>query len=158
MCRLSLPVRVDTLRTQQELEWLQAKYIGTGHLDMLSWEWKTDIHCDMNASIVGHPLIISYITLAQNEPSAKIRANLAQASLHPVVVVIARLRLINLVLTLVENATADGTRSLQGKWNEDSCAHGTPFCCLVEYGRCLGGSPANIEPACIRHHDTRPGS
>ncbi|KAK3331049.1 splicing factor 3B subunit 10-domain-containing protein [Apodospora peruviana] len=74
----------DKLRTQQELERLQAKYIGTGHPDTTSWEWKTNIHRDTNATIVGHPPLLAYVALAQNEPAAKVRARLIRKMLQPV--------------------------------------------------------------------------
>ncbi|KAL8285330.1 hypothetical protein RB597_002423 [Gaeumannomyces tritici] len=61
----------DKLRSQQELERLQAKYIGTGHPDTTSWEWKTNIHRDTYSSIAGHPPLAAYMALAQNEPVAK---------------------------------------------------------------------------------------
>ncbi|KAK4155171.1 splicing factor 3B subunit 5/RDS3 complex subunit 10 [Chaetomidium leptoderma] len=63
----------DKLRNQQELERLQAKYIGTGHPDTTSWEWKTNIHRDTYSSIAGHPPLLSYLALAENEPVAKVR-------------------------------------------------------------------------------------
>ncbi|KAK9777360.1 putative Splicing factor 3B subunit 10-domain-containing protein [Seiridium cardinale] len=61
----------DKLRTQQELERLQAKYIGTGHPDTSSWEWRTNIARDTYSSIVGHPPMLAYHSLAMGEPSAK---------------------------------------------------------------------------------------
>ncbi|KAK1758455.1 splicing factor 3B subunit 5 [Echria macrotheca] len=74
----------DKLRTQQELERLQAKYIGTGHPDTTSWEWKTNIHRDTYSSIVGHPSLLSYMALAQNEPAVKLRAELIRKMLQPI--------------------------------------------------------------------------
>jgi splicing factor 3B subunit 5 len=71
-----LQTQADKLRNQQELERLQAKYIGTGHPDTTSWEWKTNIHRDTQSSIVGHPPLLSYIALAQNEPIAKVRTEM----------------------------------------------------------------------------------
>ncbi|PON29207.1 hypothetical protein TGAM01_v202315, partial [Trichoderma gamsii] len=68
--------QADKLRNQQELERLQAKYIGTGHPDTSSWEWRTNIHRDTYASIVGHRPLLSYISLAENEPLTKTRAQL----------------------------------------------------------------------------------
>ncbi len=65
--------QADKLRNQQELERLQAKYVGTGHPDTTSWEWKTNIHRDTYASIAGHPPLLSYIALAENEPTSKVR-------------------------------------------------------------------------------------
>ncbi|KAF7529916.1 hypothetical protein G7054_g9740 [Neopestalotiopsis clavispora] len=61
----------DKLRIQHELERLQAKYIGTGHPDTSSWEWRTNISRDTYSSIVGHPPMLAYHALAQGEPSAK---------------------------------------------------------------------------------------
>ncbi|TLD32992.1 hypothetical protein PspLS_01371 [Pyricularia sp. CBS 133598] len=66
----------DKLRSQQELERLQAKYIGTGHPDTTSWEWKTNIQRDTYSSIAGHPPLVAYISLAENEPVAKTRAQM----------------------------------------------------------------------------------
>ena len=75
--------QADKLRTQQELERLQAKYIGTGHPDTTSWEWKTNIHRDTYSSIIGHQPLLSYMALAQNEPATKIRAELIRVSNPP---------------------------------------------------------------------------
>ncbi|KAI0391722.1 splicing factor 3B subunit 5/RDS3 complex subunit 10 [Xylariaceae sp. FL0594] len=73
----------DKLRTQQELERLQAKYIGTGHPDTTSWEWRTSISRDTYSSLVGHPSQLAYISLAQNEPAAKTRAQLIRKMIQP---------------------------------------------------------------------------
>ncbi|KAI1109654.1 splicing factor 3B subunit 5/RDS3 complex subunit 10 [Nemania sp. NC0429] len=73
----------DKLRTQQELERLQAKYIGTGHPDTTSWEWRTNISRDTYSSLVGHPPQLAYIALAQNEPAAKVRAQLIRKMIQP---------------------------------------------------------------------------
>jgi splicing factor 3B subunit 5 len=72
----TLPQQADKLRNQQELERLQAKYVGTGHPDTTSWEWKTNIHRDTYSSIAGHPPLLSYIALAENEPVAKVRVQM----------------------------------------------------------------------------------
>ncbi|KUI64923.1 hypothetical protein VM1G_00497 [Cytospora mali] len=77
-------MKADKLRTQQELERLQSKYIGTGHPDTTSWEWKTNIHRDTKASIVGHTPLLAYMSLAQNEPMAKVRAQLIRQMVQPV--------------------------------------------------------------------------
>lgn len=70
------PIQADKLRTQQELERLQAKFIGTGHPDTTSWEWRTNVHRDTYTSIVGHRPLLSYVSLAENEPLNKTRAKL----------------------------------------------------------------------------------
>ncbi|KAJ4298498.1 hypothetical protein N0V88_003528 [Collariella sp. IMI 366227] len=73
----------DKLRNQQELERLQAKYVGTGHPDTTSWEWKTNIHRDTYSSIAGHPPLLSYLALAENEPVAKVRVQMIRKMLQP---------------------------------------------------------------------------
>ncbi|CAH0039364.1 unnamed protein product [Clonostachys solani] len=75
----------DKLRNQQELERLQAKYVGTGHPDTTSWEWRTNIQRDTYSSIAGHRPLLSYIALAENEPVAKVRAQMirVRAALAP---------------------------------------------------------------------------
>jgi splicing factor 3B subunit 5 len=83
LIRLANPIQADKLRTQQELERLQAKYIGTGHPDTSSWEWKTNVHRDTKASVVGHTPLLSYMALAQNEPMAKLRAQLIRQMVQP---------------------------------------------------------------------------
>ncbi|OLN97253.1 hypothetical protein CCHL11_07713 [Colletotrichum chlorophyti] len=74
----------DKLRNQQELERLQAKYVGTGHPDTTSWEWKTNIYRDTYSSIVGHPPMVSYMALAENEPTQLLRARLIRKMMQPV--------------------------------------------------------------------------
>ncbi|KAJ4140338.1 hypothetical protein NW768_001697 [Fusarium equiseti] len=69
-------LQADKLRTQQELERLQAKYVGTGHPDTTSWEWRTNIQRDTYSSIAGHRPLLSYIALAENEPISKVRAQM----------------------------------------------------------------------------------
>ncbi|KAG6228817.1 hypothetical protein E4U25_002815 [Claviceps purpurea] len=66
----------DKLRTQQELDRLQAKYIGTGHPDTTTWEWRTNLQRDTYASIAGHRPLLAYIALAENEPLVKVRARM----------------------------------------------------------------------------------
>ena len=73
----------DKLRTQQELERLQAKYIGTGHPDTTSWEWRSNIMRDTYSSIAGHPPHLAFVALAQNEPASKVRAQLIRKMIQP---------------------------------------------------------------------------
>ncbi|KAI0384588.1 splicing factor 3B, subunit 5 [Hypomontagnella monticulosa] len=73
----------DKLRTQQELERLQAKYVGTGHPDTTSWEWRTNVMRDTYSSYVGHPPQLAYLSLAQNEPAAKVRAQFLRKMIQP---------------------------------------------------------------------------
>lgn len=59
-------LQADKLRTQQQLEALQNKYIGTGHADMTKDEWTDNIVRDSYSSFVGHPPLLYYMSLAQN--------------------------------------------------------------------------------------------
>jgi splicing factor 3B subunit 5 len=73
---LTTPQQADKLRNQQELERLQAKYVGTGHPDTTSWEWKSNIYRDTYSSIAGHPPLLSYLALAENEPASTVRVRM----------------------------------------------------------------------------------
>ncbi|QPC70075.1 hypothetical protein HYE68_000827 [Fusarium pseudograminearum] len=66
-----------------QLERLQAKYIGTGHPDTTSWEFRTNIQRDTYSSIAGHRPLLSYIALAENEPIAKVRAQMIRKMVQP---------------------------------------------------------------------------
>lgn len=72
--------QADKLRTQQELERLQIKHIGTGHTDYPGWEWKTNIYRDTYSNLVGHPAQMAYMALALNEPASKIHPKLVWVS------------------------------------------------------------------------------
>ncbi|CAK7200830.1 hypothetical protein SEUCBS139899_003529 [Sporothrix eucalyptigena] len=73
----------DKLRAQQELERLQQKYIGTGHPDTTSWEWKSNIMRDTYSSLAGHPPMLAYLSLAQGEPASKTRFKLLKNMVQP---------------------------------------------------------------------------
>lgn len=73
----------DKLRAQQELERIQQKYVGTGHPDTTSWEFRTNMMRDTYASIIGHPPMLAYIALANNEPVAKTRFRLIKKMVMP---------------------------------------------------------------------------
>ncbi|OAG44344.1 hypothetical protein AYO21_01340 [Fonsecaea monophora] len=57
----------DKLRTLQQLESLQAKYVGTGHADTTRYEWSQNIVRDSLASYVGHPPLLAYMALGLGE-------------------------------------------------------------------------------------------
>ncbi|KAK8211563.1 hypothetical protein M8818_003218 [Zalaria obscura] len=59
----------DKLRTTQQLEALQNKYIGTGHADTTKFEWTSNIARDSYASYVGHPPLLQYMSLALGDAS-----------------------------------------------------------------------------------------
>ncbi|KAL9022838.1 MAG: hypothetical protein Q9180_008549 [Flavoplaca navasiana] len=64
----------DKLRTQQQLEQLQARDVGTGRADTTKFEWASNIHRDSLASYIGHPPLLAYMSLGMGEPKEKVRA------------------------------------------------------------------------------------
>jgi splicing factor 3B subunit 5 len=75
----------DKLRTTQQLEALQNKYIGTGHADTTKFEWTSNIARDSYASYVGHPPLLQYMTLAMGETSREeMRVKLIEKMVRPV--------------------------------------------------------------------------
>lgn len=64
----------DKLRTLQNLEALQARYIGTGHADTTKYEWTSNIIRDSCASYVGHPPLLEYMAIGMGESKEKVRA------------------------------------------------------------------------------------
>ncbi|KAF1350950.1 splicing factor 3B subunit 5/RDS3 complex subunit 10 [Delphinella strobiligena] len=78
-------VSADKLRTTQQLEALQNKYIGTGHADTTKFEWTSNIMRDSYASYVGHPPLLEYMTLAMGESSREeMRVKLIEKMVRPV--------------------------------------------------------------------------
>ncbi|CAF9927988.1 MAG: hypothetical protein GOMPHAMPRED_004567 [Gomphillus americanus] len=73
----------DKLRTQQQLEQLQARYVGTGHADTTKFEFVTNIHRDSLASYIGHPPLLSYMAIGLGEPREKVRAMLIEKMVQP---------------------------------------------------------------------------
>ncbi|KAK5682268.1 hypothetical protein LTS10_005394 [Elasticomyces elasticus] len=68
----------DKLRTQQQLEALQNKYIGTGHADTTKHEWTSNIARDSYASYQGHPPLLHYMSIGMEE--ANVRKGVPQVS------------------------------------------------------------------------------
>lgn len=63
----------DKLRTLQNLEALQARYVGTGHADTTKYEWLQNLSRDSYASYIGHPAMLSYMAVGMGEPKEKVR-------------------------------------------------------------------------------------
>ncbi|POS87642.1 splicing factor 3B [Erysiphe pulchra] len=61
----------DKLRAQQQLEALQARYVGTGHADTTKFEWTSNIQRDSCASYIGHPPLLTYMAIGLGEPREK---------------------------------------------------------------------------------------
>lgn len=68
----------DKLRTLQQLEHLQQKYIGTGHADTTRHEWTNNIVRDSYASYIGHPALLSYMSLGMGECREVVRASFVE--------------------------------------------------------------------------------
>lgn len=68
----------DKLRTLQNLESLQARYVGTGHADTTKYEWVSNIMRDSHASYVGHPPLLSYMAVGMGEPKEKVRTKMIE--------------------------------------------------------------------------------
>lgn len=66
-----------------QLEHLQSKYIGTGHADTTKHEWLTNQHRDTFASILGHPDLLNFMAICENETKARIRFNMVEKMLQP---------------------------------------------------------------------------
>ncbi|KAF2738833.1 splicing factor 3B, subunit 5 [Polyplosphaeria fusca] len=74
----------DKLRAQQQLEALQARYVGTGHADTTKHEWLQNIQRDTLASIIGHPPMLLYQSIAHGECREKTRIRLLERMIQPV--------------------------------------------------------------------------
>jgi splicing factor 3B subunit 5 len=81
--QLTLP-KADKLRAQQQLEALQARYVGTGHADTTKFEWTSNIQRDSYASYVGHPPLLSYMAIGMGECREKVRAQMVEKMIQPV--------------------------------------------------------------------------
>ncbi|KAE9975087.1 hypothetical protein EG328_000504 [Venturia inaequalis] len=68
----------DKLRTQQHLEALQTRHVGTGHADTTKFEWTSNIMRDTYASYVGHPQLLSYMALGMGESKEKVRVKMIE--------------------------------------------------------------------------------
>jgi splicing factor 3B subunit 5 len=68
----------DKLRTLQQLESLQAKYVGTGHADTTRYDWSNNIVRDSLASYVGHPPLLQYMALGMGESKEVARGQLIE--------------------------------------------------------------------------------
>lgn len=74
----NLCTMADKLRTLQQLESLQAKYVGTGHADTTRYEWSQNIVRDSLASYVGHPPLLAYMALGMGENKEVVRGQMIE--------------------------------------------------------------------------------
>jgi splicing factor 3B subunit 5 len=73
----------DRESINQQLEHLQARYVGTGHADTTKWEWLVGVHRDSYASYAGRPNLASFFAVAQNESVGRVRYEFLQKMLLP---------------------------------------------------------------------------
>lgn len=76
--------QADKLRTQQQLEALQSRYVGTGHADTSKFDWTANIHRDTYASYVGHPPLLAYLSVGLGECREKVRGVMIERMVRPV--------------------------------------------------------------------------
>lgn len=62
---------------------VQSKYAGIGHADIGKFEWLVNQHRDTYASIIGHPTLLSYISVAENVSLGRKRFELLEKMLQP---------------------------------------------------------------------------
>lgn len=78
------PTMADKLRAQQQLEALQARYIGIGSADTSKHEWTSNMARDSLASYVGHPPLLQYMSIGMGQPREKTRVQLLERMIQPV--------------------------------------------------------------------------
>lgn len=76
--------QADKLRTQQQLESLQQKYVGTGHADTTRHEWTSNIARDSYSSYVGHKPLLHYMAIGSGECMEKVRMKCMEMMVQPV--------------------------------------------------------------------------
>ncbi|KAJ8110206.1 hypothetical protein OPT61_g6894 [Boeremia exigua] len=74
----------DKLRAQQQLEALQARYIGIGSADTTKHEWTSNIARDSLSSYVGHPPLLQYMSIGLGQSREKTRVQLLERMIRPV--------------------------------------------------------------------------
>ena len=77
-------LQADKLRTQQQLESLQNKYIGTGHADTTKHEWTSNIARDSYASYQGHAPLLHYMAIGMGMPMERVRMQCMEKMVLPV--------------------------------------------------------------------------
>jgi len=74
----------DKLRAQQQLEALQARYIGIGSADTTKHEWTSNIARDSLSSYLGHPPLLQYMSIGLGQSREKTRLQLLERMVRPV--------------------------------------------------------------------------
>lgn len=74
----------DKLRAQQQLESLQARYIGTGNSDTTKFDWTSNIARDSLSSYIGHPPMLQYMSIGLGQSRERTRIQLLERMIQPV--------------------------------------------------------------------------
>lgn len=74
----------DKLRAQQQLEALQARYIGIGSSDTSKHEWASNMARDSLSSYIGHPPMLQYMSVGLGQSREKTRVQLLERMVRPV--------------------------------------------------------------------------
>ena len=74
----------DKLRAQQQLEALQARFVGTGHADTTKYEFTSNIARDSMSSFIGHPPFLQYLSIGYGHPKERVRTMLIDKMIQPV--------------------------------------------------------------------------
>ncbi|KAB8280244.1 splicing factor 3B subunit 5/RDS3 complex subunit 10, partial [Yarrowia lipolytica] len=65
--------QADKLREQQLFQLSQSRYLGVGNPDTTKQEWQTNVARDSYASYIGHPGVLSHMSLALGQTEAETR-------------------------------------------------------------------------------------
>mmetsp|Transcript_10251 Transcript_10251/g.38838 ORF Transcript_10251/g.38838 Transcript_10251/m.38838 type:complete len:88 (+) Transcript_10251:109-372(+) len=73
----------DRFNKDRSWEFIQNKYVGTGHSDITKYEWATNMQRDTLSSHFGHADMVMYIGVAQNDSHGRVRYQLLEKMLQP---------------------------------------------------------------------------
>jgi len=73
----------DRMNINRSWEHIQAKFVGTGHVDMPKFEWASNVHRDSIASHVGHRDRLTFFAVAQGDSVGRTRYALLEKMLQP---------------------------------------------------------------------------
>mmetsp|Transcript_21433 Transcript_21433/g.29992 ORF Transcript_21433/g.29992 Transcript_21433/m.29992 type:complete len:89 (+) Transcript_21433:3-269(+) len=66
-----------------QLEHLQSKYVGTGHAEANKYEWLSNQLRDSYSSFVGHPALLSYLSIAEGKSLARTKYEYLDRMVNP---------------------------------------------------------------------------
>nr|XP_020163885.1 uncharacterized protein At4g14342-like [Aegilops tauschii subsp. strangulata] len=82
-CFDDVAVASHRFNINSQLEHLQAKYDGTRHADLTSFEWAVNIQRNNYASYIGHYSMLANFSFAENESIGRERYEFYQKMLLP---------------------------------------------------------------------------